>query len=220
MGLIGAAFGLGFAVGPALGGLLGHFAHSLPAFAAALCSAIAAWQTWRFLPESKRHVHIEEAEAWLHPSRFLPILRNAVLVQLILLFFFSMMAFVMMEATFALFMNDVFGYRELAVGLLFALAGVTIALMQGRIVPRWSKRVGEWPLVIAGPLCVTARDAAAGVHALPRAAGAGDYHDRIQTQADGACRRRRSPPWSATTATRSNKARVFGSSTCSAACRA
>jgi DHA1 family tetracycline resistance protein-like MFS transporter len=156
MGMIGAAFGLGFAVGPAIGGMLGHFAHSLPAYAAALCSLIAAWQTWKFLPESKRHVHSAEAEAWLHPSRFLPILRNGVLMQLILLFFFSMMAFVMMEATFALFMADIFGYRELAVGLLFALAGVTIAVMQGRLVPKWSKKVGEWPLVILGPLCVTA----------------------------------------------------------------
>jgi predicted MFS family arabinose efflux permease len=156
MGMIGAAFGLGFAVGPAIGGMLGHFAHSLPAYAAALCSLIAAWLTWKFLPESKRHVHSAEAEAWLHPSRFLPILRNGVLMQLILLFFFSMMAFVMMEATFALFMADIFGYRELAVGLLFALAGVTIAVMQGRLVPKWSKKVGEWPLVILGPLCVTA----------------------------------------------------------------
>ena len=156
MGMIGAAFGLGFAVGPAIGGVLGHFAPSLPAYAAALCSALAAWQTWKFLPESKRHVHSAEAEAWLHPSRFVPILKNGVLMQLQLLFFFSMMAFVMMEATFALFMADEFGYGELAVGLLFALAGVTIAVMQGRLVPKWSKKIGEWPLVILGPLCVTA----------------------------------------------------------------
>jgi predicted MFS family arabinose efflux permease len=65
-----------------------------------------------------------------------------------------MMAFVMMEATFALFMNDRFGFGELAVGLLFALAGVTIAFVQGRMVGKWTKRFGEWPLVITGPLLV------------------------------------------------------------------
>jgi len=154
MGLIGAAFGIGFTIGPALGGILGHFAVSLPAYAAALFCAIAAWQTWKFLPESHRHVHSEESEAWLHPSRFLPILRNPVLVQMLLIFFFSMMAFVMMEATFALFMKSTFGYEQLAVGLLFALAGITIAVVQGRLVGKWSKRFGEWPLVIAGPVLV------------------------------------------------------------------
>src|SRR5687768_10239821 len=113
MGLIGAAFGIGFTIGPALGGLLGHFHVALPAYAAALFCAIAAYQTWRFLPESRHHVHSEEAAAWLHPSRFLPILRNGPLMQMLLIFFFSMMAFVMMEATFALFMNDVFGLGAL-----------------------------------------------------------------------------------------------------------
>ena len=155
MGLIGAAFGIGFTVGPALGGTLGHFHVSLPAYAAALFSAIAAWQTWKFLPESHHHVHSAESEAWLHPSRFLPIIRNPLLMQMLLIFFFSMMAFVMMEATFALFMKETFGYEQLAVGLLFALAGVTIAVVQGRLVGKWSKRFGEWPLVIAGPVVVT-----------------------------------------------------------------
>jgi MFS transporter, DHA1 family, tetracycline resistance protein len=156
MGLIGAAFGIGFTIGPALGGVLGHFHVSLPAYAAALFCALAAWQTWKFLPESHRHTHSAEAEAWLHPSRFLPILRNAVLMQMLMIFFFSMMAFVMMEATFAMFMKDTFGYEELAVGLLFALAGVTIAVVQGRMVGKWSRRFGEWPLVIAGPVLVVA----------------------------------------------------------------
>ena len=154
LGMIGAAFGLGFSFGPALGGLLGHFHLSLPAYAAALLCLAAAWQTWRFLPESHRHVPSAEVEAILHPSRFLPILRNALLVQLLLVFFFSMMAFVMMEATFALFMNDTFGYQQLGVGFLFALAGVTIAVVQGRLVGKWSRRFGEWPLVIAGPVLV------------------------------------------------------------------
>src|SRR4029079_15309859 len=128
----------------------GHFDDSLTAFAAALFCGIAAIQTYFRLPESRVH-KASEAEAWLHPSRFLPILRNAVLLQMLLIFFFSMMAFVMMEATFALFMKTTFGYEQLAVGLLFALAGVTIAVVQGRLVGKWSRKFGEWPLVIAGP---------------------------------------------------------------------
>ena len=154
MGLIGAAFGIGFTVGPAAGGLLGYYHLSLPAYAAALLCAAAAYQTWRFLPESHRHRRSEEVEAYLHPSRFLPILRNATLLQMLLIFFFSMMAFVMMEATFALYMADLFGYGTRGVGFLFALAGITIAVVQGRLVGKWSKRFGEWPLVIIGPILV------------------------------------------------------------------
>src|SRR4051812_45639223 len=154
MGMLGAAFGIGFTVGPALGGILGHYHESLPAYAAALCSATAAFQTWRFLPESRHHEH-SEAEDWLHPSRFLPIVQNSALVQMLLIFFFSMMAFVMMESTFAIYLNDLLNFDALHVGLLFALAGVVIAIVQGRVVGKLSKRVGEWPLVIAGPLLVT-----------------------------------------------------------------
>ena len=72
---------------PAIGGILGHFSESLPAYAAALCSAVAAFQTWMFLPESRVHRE-SEAEAWLHPSRFLPIIRNSPLLQMLLIFFF------------------------------------------------------------------------------------------------------------------------------------
>ncbi len=154
MGALGAAFGIGFAVGPALGGILGHFSYSLPAYAAALCSAIAAFQTWKYLPESRVH-NPSETEAWLHPSRFLPIIRNSPLLQMLLIYFFSMMAFVMMESTFAIYLNDLLGFKELKVGLLFALAGVVIAVVQGGVVGRLSKKIGEWPLVITGPLLVT-----------------------------------------------------------------
>ena len=154
MGVLGAAFGIGFTIGPALGGVLGHYNPSYPAFAAALCSAIAATQTWLRLPEPQVHGH-SETENWLHPSRFLPIIRNTALLQMLLIFFFSMMAFVMMESTFAIYLNDLLGFNELKVGLLFALAGVTIAVVQGGLVGRLSKRLGPWPLVILGPLFVT-----------------------------------------------------------------
>lgn len=154
MGLLGAAFGIGFSIGPALGGILGHFDVSLPAFAAAGFCALAVWQTWKYLPESRVHKP-SETEAWLHPSRFLPILGNAPLMQMLLIFFFSMMAFVMMESTLAIFLADLMNYGELQVGLLFALAGLVIVVVQGRMVGKWSKRFGEWPLVIAGPVMVS-----------------------------------------------------------------
>ncbi|MGB7160257.1 MAG: MFS transporter [Tepidisphaeraceae bacterium] len=155
MGLLGAAFGLGFSLGPAIGGLLGHYDPSWPALAAALFCSIAALLTYLKLPESRNHKP-SEAEVWLHPSKFLPILRNGPLVQMLLIFFISMMAFVMMETVFAIFLNDTFGYEVRQVGLFFALAGVVIIVVQGGLIGRLTKRFGEWPLVITGPLLVTA----------------------------------------------------------------
>ena len=154
MGVLGAAFGIGFSLGPALGGMLGHFDYAWPAFAAAGFSGIAAVLTFLKLPESRVHKPAE-SEVWLHPSRFIPILSNHLLVHLLLIFFASMMAFVMMESVIALFLNEEFGYQPFTVGLFFGLAGLMIIIVQGGLIGRLTRLFGEWRLVIAGPLLVT-----------------------------------------------------------------
>ena len=156
MGMLGAAFGIGFSIGPGVGGVLAHFHPSLPALGAAAFSLAAAVMSIVRLVEPARHSRdVEEQQlAWIHPARFVPILRNPSLVQLLGISFVSMAAFVMMEATFAIFMNDRFGFRELAVGGFFALAGITIIIVQGGLIGKLTKRFGEWPLVIAGPMMV------------------------------------------------------------------
>jgi DHA1 family tetracycline resistance protein-like MFS transporter len=155
MGVLGAAFGIGFATGPAIGGILGHYNVAYPAFAAAIFSSIAAFLTWWKLPESRVHKPVE-AEVWLHPSRFKVVFRRPALVQLLLITFISMCAFVMMEATIALFLSreDTFRWGVDKVGWFFALAGLVIAVVQGGLIGRLTKLFGEWPLAIAGPLLV------------------------------------------------------------------
>jgi DHA1 family tetracycline resistance protein-like MFS transporter len=144
MGILGAAFGIGFSIGPALGGLLGHFDLSWPAFAAAIFSGVAAFLTYTRLVESRVHKPAE-TDVWLHPSKFRPIFQNSPLLQMLLIFFFSMMAFVMMESVFALFLKDNFHFNVGTVGLFFALAGVVIVVVQGGLIGR----------LIIGPLLVT-----------------------------------------------------------------
>src|SRR3954469_10677732 len=107
MGMLGAAFGIGFSIGPAVGGLLGSLHVWLPALLAAAMSGAAALQTYFRLPESRYH-RPSEAQMWLHPSRFGPIVRNPAVMQLLLISFLSMLAFVMMETVFPLFLNDTF----------------------------------------------------------------------------------------------------------------
>ncbi|HWE95035.1 MAG TPA: MFS transporter [Tepidisphaeraceae bacterium] len=155
MGLIGAAFGIGFSVGPFLGGVLGSVHVSIPAYFAAAFSAVAAILTLIKLKESRVHKPTE-AEAWLHPSRFLPVLRRPVLVQLLAISFFLMAAFVMMESTVGLFLNGnrFFHWGAREVGWYFAFIGVIIAIVQGGLIGKLTKRFGDWPLSITGPLLV------------------------------------------------------------------
>ncbi|MDB5173482.1 MAG: tetracycline resistance efflux pump [Phycisphaerales bacterium] len=155
MGLIGAAFGIGFTAGPFLGGVLGHVHVSIPAYFAAAFSSLAAVLTLLKLKESRVHKPTE-AEAWLHPSRFATILRRPMLGQLLAISFFLMVAFVMMECTVGLFLNDhpSFHWHELGVGIYFGFIGIIIAIVQGGLIGRLTKRFGDWGLSITGPLLV------------------------------------------------------------------
>ncbi len=153
MGMLGAAFGLGFVAGPLLGGTLGAYATHWPAYAAAVFSLVAMTLTILRLPESRVHKP-SEAEHFLHPSHFLPILRKPVLRNLLLISFFAMAAFVVMETVIALFLLDLFKYHEKEVGYFFAYVGVIILVVQGRAIGPITRRTGEWPLAISGPLLV------------------------------------------------------------------
>ncbi|HEY2584892.1 MAG TPA: MFS transporter [Tepidisphaeraceae bacterium] len=153
MGMLGAAFGIGFSIGPALGGIAGHWSLSLPGWIAAAFSALAAALTWARLPESRTH-RPTEAENWLHPGRFAPILRKPALLQLLVVGFCIMAAFVMMESTLTLFVNRVFGWGELGVGLYFLFVGFVIVCVQGGMIGRLTKKYGDWPPCIVGPFLV------------------------------------------------------------------
>jgi MFS transporter, DHA1 family, tetracycline resistance protein len=156
MGLLGAAFGIGFSIGPAFGGILGHININLPAYAAAFLAAAAALLTHLWLPESREHrpAPSAAARAWLHPSTFIPILRRPVLAQLLAIGFFTMAAFVMMESVLSLFLSGVFGYEKWQIGWFFAFVGVVIVIVQGGLIGRLTRAVGEWPLAITGPVLV------------------------------------------------------------------
>ena len=145
MGLVGAAFGLGFIFGPALGGILSHLGPSAPMWSAsALCGAnlVAA-----LLPAARVAPRGRDAQAtWAHrgvppgDARPAPAL-------LLALYFIVTAAFSGFEATFALFSERRFGFTVATIGYLFAFIGATLALVQGMLVGRVVRRVGEARLI-------------------------------------------------------------------------
>ena len=141
MGLVGAAFGLGFIFGPAIGGLLSRFSPETPMWcAAALCFAnfVAAWF---LLPESRV---VNAATRTLgRMEAFRLAMGQPTLLVILALYFIVTMAFSAFEATFALFTEARFGFTAASIGLLFAFIGAIIAVIQGVLIGRVVKRLGE-----------------------------------------------------------------------------
>ena len=151
MGMVGAAFGLGFIFGPAIGGVLTRFGPSTPMWcASALCFAnfVAAW-FW--LPESRRvgaaTKNLGRLEAFRHAAK------NPTLLLLLALFFLVTLAFSGFEATFAIFSEAKFGFTASTIGFVFAFIGVVLALVQGVLVGKVVKKLGERRLI---PLAIFA----------------------------------------------------------------
>ncbi len=152
MGMVGAAFGLGFIFGPAIGGMLSHFSPQAPMwFASVLCFAnfVAAWI---MLPESRRPdeatKHLGRLEAFRHA------MTKPTLVLLLVLYFLVTLAFSGFEATFALFSEATFGFKSATIGFVFAFIGVVLSIVQGVLVGRVVKRVGERRLIPMAMLAI------------------------------------------------------------------
>jgi multidrug resistance protein len=160
MGMVGAAFGLGFIFGPALGGVLSRVSPETPMwFASALCLAnfIAAWF---LLPESRTAANSTNSLGRLETFRHA--MRKPTLLLLLLLYFIVTLAFSGFETTFALFSEARFGFTTSSIGFLFAFIGVVLALVQGVLVGRVVKVVGERRLI---PLAIMA--IAVGIGLIP-----------------------------------------------------
>ena len=155
MGVIGAAFGLGFIIGPALGGFLaGNDSASAdlttPALVAAALSGVALLGVVFLLPESRPPEARQITPARSRLAAILGALHRPVLSRLILIFFLVILAFSGMESTFALWAMRQFGWGPSQVAYVFAYVGVLSAILQGGMIGRLSRRFGEERLLLVG----------------------------------------------------------------------
>jgi len=142
MGLIGAAFGLGFIFGPAIGGFLSHWGYSAPAWFAAVLSFANFAAALFLLPES-RPAHEEPAERLGRLEVFRRALLRPHLPQVLLVFFLVVTSFSSFESTFALYSERRFDFTPATIGYMFAWIGVVLSIVQGGLVGRVVPRLGE-----------------------------------------------------------------------------
>jgi len=154
MGLIGAAFGLGFVFGPAIGGILSRWGINVPflfAGALAFANAVLLYVT---LPETVTRDHPARVSAargrgW---HQLINSLRHPRLGFVLTIYFLSIVAFSIMTTSFSLFLMFRLGYDAWHNGWIFAFVGIVSATVQGGLIGKLVKRFGEPSLVIAGAL--------------------------------------------------------------------
>lgn len=153
MGMVGAAIGVGFVVGPALGGVLAAFGSTVPFWAAFGVALVNAALVLVLLPET-RVKRASSSAASSSPFAIFAGWRRALqapaITRLIVVNLLFTLAFTAMEAVYPLFSQRVFGWTATQNGYIFTYVGVIIVIMQGGMVGRLVKRFGERGIQIAG----------------------------------------------------------------------
>lgn len=153
-GLVGAAFGLGFVVGPALGGLLGHISIRLPFYVSAGCVALN-WLYGAFLlpeslpPENRRPFSWKRANP---VGSLLALRRFRGVVDLAWMYFIFMFAQSMLQSVWVLYTGYRYHWTVRDVGLSLTFIGVVQAIVQGGLVRRIIARTGERRGLVIGLL--------------------------------------------------------------------
>jgi len=186
-GLIGAAFGLGFIMGPALSGMLAQVSYTAPIWAAAALTLVASVMAWVWLPET---VHRATAGTG-NPLSYLPeLVRRPAIRRVLTVDFIYWFAFSIFQTTFALFAARRFDFNASRTGYFMAGFGVLGAVIQGGLIRPIIKRTGDKPMFIAGVVFSMIGLVAAGaahsvtmfaLSLLPLAVGMGFGHPTVSS---------------------------------------
>ena len=151
-GLNGAAWGMGFIVGPIIGGLLGAYGSRIPFFAAAIFTAINFLIAFLVLRETlpldkRREFSLRRANV-LGALRSMRVIPGAAILLLVL--FMYQIGHDTLPSTFTWMTMAKFDWTEREVGLSLAVLGLGTAVVQGGLVGRMSKQFGEYRTALIG----------------------------------------------------------------------
>lgn len=145
MGVIGAAFGLGFVFGPLMGGFLASYSYMVTGFASAIFSILAFIFTILLLPESNlnRKAPVETKRKLINVDDLKNVFAKPERAILIFLFFVLTFSFANIYGTFALLGLQVYGFSDMQNGFMFGIIGLTSAIVQGGLIGRIGKVVSK-----------------------------------------------------------------------------
>jgi MFS transporter, DHA1 family, tetracycline resistance protein len=151
MAIIGIGFGLGFVIGPPIGGLLAaHFGYSAPAFVAA-AFALGSTSLTTFYLKEHQHVRDESSRMGLRSyTRVLEYMGDKTMRTVYLIFLFFALPFSLFVSMFSLFAMKKYNFTEENTGLFLMYVGLLGVLWQGGVVRPLVKKLGElWSMRIA-----------------------------------------------------------------------
>lgn len=144
MGLVGAMFGIGFIIGPVIGGLLGSLGPTVPFWFVGILAGLNAILAYFLLPET-HHTKNTDAKISINPMK--PIIdgfQNREMRALFGIWFLFGIGVAIQQGTFALYMSKIFGYTEKTIGILFGIIGVLILINQMALMKQvWLKYFKE-----------------------------------------------------------------------------
>jgi DHA1 family tetracycline resistance protein-like MFS transporter len=160
LGLLGAAFGLGFIIGPALGGILSQWGFSVPSFLATAISTLNLILVFTWLPESltaeRKQQLVMSSRPALSPQAMLQALRRPFAGNLLQTRFFYGLAFSTFQSVFTLYAQLRFGLTPQGTGYILAYVGFLSVLTQGLLIGRLTSRFSDGRLMTWAALIMAA----------------------------------------------------------------
>lgn len=153
MGIIGAAFGVGFILGPAAGGLLSSYGYQTPIFLAAAIGYINWLMAFFLIKEDKTSIERRKqsrARTRYTLSVVKETIKNIPTRTVVILTFLSTFAFTQIEVSFAFFVLDRYGWNAKEAGILLAVMGLLSAVIQGTLIGKITKKIGDIKTVAIG----------------------------------------------------------------------
>jgi multidrug resistance protein len=150
MGLVGAAFGLGYIFGPAIGGVMSPISLAAPFFFAAGLAAANAIALYFLLPESLASEHRTKAGDRASIAQVFEEGGNWSLKAILMTNFIVIVAFTMMTTCYALFAKHRFDFDARHLGYMFAYVGLLGTVIQAGMIGRLSRLLGDKAVAITG----------------------------------------------------------------------
>lgn len=157
LGKVGAAVGVGFILGPVIGGFVSPYGLRAPGAVALMLSLANLLFVIIFLPEPERRKSLKENEGFMQSLRgILSAIREPLTGQVYIIYFIVTLAFAAIPVIVPLLTIDYFSFTEVEMSYVFVFIGIIQVILQGFAMKRMIRIFGEETLIVLGPLLLVA----------------------------------------------------------------